>query len=220
MTTVIVSDLHLGCRFCLHAEFLRFLDALPAEATLVLNGDTVDRRHTPFPEPHRLVLERLRAESRRRRVVWVRGNHDDRYVLDRPEQIEMAAAHALQPFLYVSHGHDFYTRTVYYRLFVWAFKTLHDIRLCLGAPSVHVALFAKKLPWLYRLLKRQVALNAAEYARENGYRAVACGHVHDVEDFTVGGVRYVNTGAWTERPLACLVVQDGALELRRLPPPV
>ena len=37
-------------------------------------------------------------------------------------------------------------------------------------------------------------------ALENGYEAVICGHTHYPEDRVYNGVRYLNTGAWTESP--------------------
>ena len=74
------------------------------------------------------------------------------------------------------------------------------MRVKLGARPVHVAEYAKKWKSFYRVLRNNVRLNAVNFAMENGYQAVTCGHTHFAEDMVVNGVRYINTGAWTEAP--------------------
>jgi UDP-2,3-diacylglucosamine pyrophosphatase LpxH len=59
-------------------------------------------------------------------------------------------------------------------------------------------------------------MNAVEYARENHYQAVACGHIHCIEDEIIDGIRYLNTGSWTEKPLCWLEVTDTELNLREM----
>jgi UDP-2,3-diacylglucosamine pyrophosphatase LpxH len=218
MLTLIISDVHLGSRHCLIEEFHRFLSALPDGATLVLNGDTADY-HTAsrMPPRHAEALDRLRQESGRRRVVWVRGNHDARYELRDPRRIEMVRDLAVDRRLYVSHGYDFDNIMPYHKLFIMVFRFLHRVRIVLGAPSVHVALYAKKFKALYRVLQNHVAMNAVEHAKENGFAAATCGHTHTIEDRMIEGIRYLNTGAWTERPLVYLSVAGDRIELVRFP---
>jgi hypothetical protein len=86
------------------------------------------------------------------------------------------------------------------RAFIKAFKLMHNLRVKLGAKPVHVAEYAKKWKSFYRVLRKNVALNAVRCAAENGFEAVTCGHTHYPEDMVVDGIRYVNTGAWTELP--------------------
>ena len=97
--------------------------------------------------------------------------------------------------------------------FLQCFEVLHSLRMKLGAPPVHVAEYAKHFGFLYSFLRKSVSKNAVEHARENGYPAVACGHVHFVEDTVIRGVRYLNLGAWTEMPCHCLLIDDGSIRL-------
>ena len=96
------------------------------------------------------------------------------------------------------------------------FRLFHHLRLRLGAEPVHVAHYAKKWGALYRFLRRNVMLNAVEHAREGGFEAVTCGHTHFVEDVLCDGVRYLNTGAWTEVPIYVLLVTDEAIRLQEV----
>jgi UDP-2,3-diacylglucosamine pyrophosphatase LpxH len=213
MDTIITSDVHLGSKYCHHAEFLRFLDGLPRGATLVLHGDTLTRWHVHYTARDDEVLDRLRAESRHRRVVWLRGNHDESMTLKDPARIEFAPSFNIGKRIYAAHGNDFDSITPRNRLFIILFRLIHQARIRLGAESIHVALYAKRFGFLYRFLCHHVRMNAVQYAHENGYAAVACGHTHCAEDRVVEGVRFFNTGAWTEVPNHYVRVGDTTVEM-------
>jgi len=198
MTHVVLSDIHLGSEQCRIEFFLQVLERLPPAVTLILNGDIIDRRDRPLPAAHQRALDRVRDEASRRLVIWVRGNHDSTYDLADPGAIQFCESHVIEKRLLIMHGHEFDNIMPYHRLFLFCFRMLHRLRVLLGAESVHVAQYAKRFPALYRVLLRSVAMNAIEAAREHGCPAVTCGHTHFVEDRVIEGIRYLNTGAWTE----------------------
>lgn len=211
--TFVTSDLHLGSPYFLANEFTAFLDALPPRADLILNGDTMDHWQRCLPPTHAAVLDRLRAESSQRRILWIYGNHDEDYRMPNPAHIEFATDYAIGKQLYVNHGFDFDNLMPRNRPFIQFIRALHHFRLKLGAPPMHVALYAKRFKLLYRILINHVATNAVEYAHEHGYQAVTCGHTHFVEDRTIEGVRYLNTGSWTEPPPSWLSISDTDIQI-------
>lgn len=95
---------------------------------------------------------------------------------------------------------------------------MHDLRVKLGARPVHVAEYAKKWETFYKVLRKNVMINAVNYARQNGYEAVTCGHTHYAEDRVFNNMRYINTGAWTEFPAFYLLVTAGEMTLKRIEP--
>ena len=97
------------------------------------------------------------------------------------------------------------------RLFIRTFKMLHDFRIRLGARPVHVAQYAKKWQRFYAYLRKNVMLNAVHYAAKHGFEAVTCGHTHYAEEQFINGIKYLNTGAWTEQP--SYYVQVSATEI-------
>lgn len=204
----IVSDLHLGNAYFDRQAFLSWLDSLPRGARLVLNGDTIDDPRDPLPEAHRKVLERLVTESAQRPVVWVYGNHDEDLSLDDTGQIEFVDRWSLDQRLLALHGDELDSVMPKHGLFKATFKFFHKIRIALGFPDVHVAHYAKKWGYLYRVLNEHVARRAVRAAGELGFEAVVCGHTHAAMDIEVDGRRYLNTGAWTEKP-HCYVRADG-----------
>ena len=211
----VVSDLHLGSPYCQHEAFLRFLATLPADSDLILNGDILDRPHTPLSPAHRAVLGQLRQESYSRQVVWVHGNHDPGHILSNPAQITFAESFAVEHHLLVMHGHTFDRLMPKSRLFIKLFATWHRFRVRCGAQPRHVADYAKKWLALYQVLTRHVRGNAVQAAKAQGFAAITCGHTHYPEDVHLDGVHYLNTGSWTETPSFCVSLTSHGAELHR-----
>ena len=59
-------------------------------------------------------------------------------------------------------------------------------------------------------------MNAVKCAMENNFEAVACGHTHFAEDLFFNGIRYINTGAWTEFPVFFLHVTSDQMILKKI----
>lgn len=200
MPDYVVSDLHLGSPYCHLDNFLSWLDQLPAGARLVLNGDIIDDPREPLPPSHEAVVQRLVDESRQRPVVWVFGNHDRSFVLADKGEIEFVPTWQLDGRLLVTHGDSLDEVMPRHSIFKSLFKALHRLLIWCGFPDVHVAMYAKKWPFFYRVLNDHVATKAVKLARGKGYEAITCGHTHAAMDIQRDGVRYLNTGAWTEAP--------------------
>jgi len=210
MKTFIVSDLHLGLKQCREAAFLAFLDGLPDGARLVLNGDTVTHFYSDdnLSAEHSGVVDRLREESYRREVIWIHGNNDRRLKLGDPGEIKFARDYAIGKRLYITHGDRFDWMMPSLRVVLIPVRLVYGILAYFKKSKMHVAEYAKRFSGMYRVLCRHVTWNAVRYARKHGYEAVTCGHTHFVEDRMVKGIRYLNTGCWTECGLVAVVVVD------------
>ncbi len=211
---IIISDIHLGSPHCYINEFINFLNSLPLKTELILNGDVIDHWHRELQGIHADALALLRKESFTRKIIWIRGNHDDQYELTGKHNIIFCNYYNIDKRLFISHGYNFDNVMPYHKAFIIFFKMIHHLRIKLGAESVHVARYAKKYPHLYNFLKRHVSANAIEYAKENGYAAVTCGHTHFIEDKTIDGIYYINTGTWTEPPICYIEVAKTEITLK------
>ena len=216
MNAVIVSDLHIGSPYFLHKDFQRFLMNIPEDHEFIMNGDIMDDPSGELKLPHQRTLELIEQISNRNSVVWVRGNHDNGYVPRGLGKIQFKRFHSIKDRLLIVHGDDFDEIMPRNQAFIKAFKFMHNLRVKLGAKPVHVAHYAKKWELLYRVLRKNVMMNAVKCAMENGYEAVTCGHTHYPEDRVVNGMRYMNTGAWTESPVFYLLVTDDKMTLKRM----
>jgi UDP-2,3-diacylglucosamine pyrophosphatase LpxH len=218
MQTFIISDLHLGLSQCRIGDFLRFLGELPAGARLVLNGDTITHFYsdaTLSPE-HKDVVAAIRNAADEREVIWIHGNNDKRLELQNPGKIKFAREFAIKKRLYITHGDRFDWIMPSTRAILIPIRLVYYSMAKLKKSRMHVAEYAKRFSGLYAVLCRHVAWNAARYARCHGYAAVTCGHTHYSEDRDVKGIRYLNTGCWTENDACVVVVDAAAITLRKI----
>jgi len=218
MNAIIVSDLHIGSRYFKCGPFEHFLKELPPDHDLIMNGDIIDSPYVKMETADQRILDLIEDISFRRKVVWIRGNHDNGYVPQRFGNTIFKSSHSIDDRLLITHGDDFDDIMPRSRLFIKAFNLMHDLRVKLGAKPVHVAEYAKKWRSFYRVLRKNVALNAAKCAAENGFEAVTCGHTHYPEDVAFNGIRYINTGAWTEIPAYYLRITTDEMVLNRVDP--
>ena len=216
MKAIIVSDLHIGSQYFKSQIFEQFLDSLPQDHEFILNGDVIDSPYAKMQASDQRVLDRIEQISLRQKVVWIRGNHDNGYVPENFGSVDFHRQYALEKRLLITHGDDFDDIMPRSRLFIRVFKRMHEIRVKLGAKPVHVAEYAKKWKAFYGVLRKNVALNAINCALENGFEAVTCGHTHYPEIKVYNGIRYFNTGAWTEHPAHFLQVNPEDIYLNRL----
>jgi UDP-2,3-diacylglucosamine pyrophosphatase LpxH len=216
MRTIITSDIHLGSRQSRAADFLAFLDALPAGDRLVLNGDVITHfaREGSLPAAHAAVLDKLRAMSREREVIWLRGNNDRHFELRDPAGIVFARDYVVDGRLYVAHGDRFDHLMPLLRGVLIPLRVVYEFCTRVVGKTTHVASFAKRFPFVYNVLNGHVARNAMAYARVQGLQAVTCGHTHHPEEREAGAVRYFNTGCWTEESARVLIVDGGSIYLQ------
>jgi len=216
MNAIIVSDLHIGSRYFFYHEFERFFRDIPQDHELILNGDIIDNPYEKLIRPHQEILDLIRQFSYRQRVIWIMGNHDNGYIPQGLGKVHFKNLHVLKQRLLITHGDDFDDIMPRNQAFIKAFKLMHDVRVKLGAKPVHVAHYAKKWESFYKVLRKNVMMNAVSCAMENGYEAVTCGHTHYPEDRVWQGVRYINTGSWTESPAFYLSVTAEKMTLKTI----
>jgi UDP-2,3-diacylglucosamine pyrophosphatase LpxH len=215
MNAIIISDLHIGSKFFLYQDFECFLNKISEDAEFILNGDIIENPYAKLRPADQQILNRFEQMSYRQKVVWVRGNHDNGYIPQDLGQIQIKQYHSIQKRVFIAHG-DFFDKVMpQSRAFIKAFRMMHDLRVKLGARPVHVAEYAKRWKRFYGYLRKNVMLNAVNYAAENGFDAVACGHTHYAEEQFINGIRYFNTGAWTEMPTYYVRVTDNEMTLNK-----
>ena len=209
----IVSDLHLGNAYFHQHAFDNWLQTLPEKATLILNGDVIDDPDLPLSNAHEQTLHRIVAESHQRRVIWVYGNHDADFNMVDSGEIEFVSEWAIEKRLHIVHGNNLDDLMPRHSFFKWVFRRIHHLFVALGLRDMHVAEYAKKWGLIYRVLNERVARNAVRVIEHAGIEAITCGHTHAAMDVERGGKRYINTGAWTERPLHYIRVNTTSIEL-------
>lgn len=221
MTTLIISDLHLGA-FNSRTDLLAQLLVSDFDR-LILNGDTIDsldfRR---FRRWDWKVVELLQAVARHRELVLVRGNHDGARdpdggpgslgllpdLLGTTLREEVAVETAEGPLL-VLHG-DQFDRTLNLTWVGDAADWFYNRVQRTSRPAAR---------WLKRRAKHltgvvaAVTWGAAARAADGGYAGVITGHTHYADDGYVNGLRCLNTGCWVDWPCTAIRVAGGQARL-------
>ena len=214
MKAIIVSDLHLGSKYFLLQHFKSFLENIPVEYDLILNGDVVDGLHESMNQEEQEILALIVNESFHRKVVWVRGNNDYNFKLSESGRISFQRIHSIGNRLIIVHGDLFDKIRTMGQIFFKVFDNTYVKWMRRRNKPVNPTHFARKFNRLYKFYRKTLMHSAVRYARQNGFKAITCGHSHYTEDFIFDGIRYINTGAWTDYPPVYLLVNDTEMSLR------
>jgi UDP-2,3-diacylglucosamine pyrophosphatase LpxH len=203
---LVISDLHLGSDVCqarLLEEFLEW--AVEQTRELVINGDIFDDLNFKrLSKRHFACLKSIRRHSDRDdlRLTWIRGNHDGAAdVISHIVGVDFLDEYTFdngQVRLLILHGDQF-------DHFITRYKWLTSIA-CGVFYYIQKWMPHSAARWIRRISKRfqrnsQVVRDGAvEYAQANGCDHVTCGHTHAAFESFVDGVRYINSGTWTEHP--------------------
>ncbi len=221
---LIISDLHLGsvvCQAKLLEEFLEW--AATATLELIINGDIFDDLNFKrLSKKHFACLRSIRRHSDRDdlRLIWIRGNHDGpAEIVSHIVGVEIKEEYIFtngKIRLLILHGDQF-------DHFITKYKYVTSVACGLFYYIQKLAPH-RAARWIRRVSKRfqrnsqLVQRSAIEYARTKGCNAVTCGHTHMPLVADVDGIRYVNSGTWTETPPCPFVaVTGGEISLKTWP---
>jgi UDP-2,3-diacylglucosamine pyrophosphatase LpxH len=221
MTTILISDIHLGARnnrTDLLGELLR-----SDFDRLILNGDTVDsvdfRR---FRSCDWRIIEQLRAIARERELVLIRGNHDGRS----GEDDGFGPLDALAELLDTSWREEYVLQVGGERYLV-----MHGDQF---DATLNLTWIGDAADWFYRQTQRGsksvarflkgrvkcwggvvdcVQRGATHSARKRGFSGIITGHTHFAHDEWIDGIHYLNTGCWVDWPCSYVLVEGGDARL-------
>jgi UDP-2,3-diacylglucosamine pyrophosphatase LpxH len=224
MTTIILSDLHLGARNSRGDLITRVLRTDFDQ--LILNGDTVNSLNFDrFRRTDWKIVRMLQEIARERDLVLIRGNHDG----DRDETgEEFSSLNLLGDLLgtelredyevavsggryLIMHGDQFdHTLNLTWvgKVADWCYNRLQEV----SKPTAR---------WLKSRVKHTcgvvdaVIAGGIPYARERDCIGFIAGHTHYPDDETIDGIRYLNTGCWVDSPCTYVRIERGHAELLR-----
>ncbi|TND08064.1 MAG: calcineurin-like phosphoesterase [Bacteroidetes bacterium] len=228
--TIVLSDLHLGTNASQAKKLCRFLKHHRCE-TLILNGDIIDgwqlkksgswkKKHTRF---FRMVLKRA---SKKMRVIYLRGNHDDFLDEILPFTIgnfTIARDYIHESFgkrYYVVHGDLFDTVTTKlkwiaklgdtgYTFLLWLNRHYNRYREKRGLPYYSLSQVVKaKVKGAVSFIS-DFETQLASVARARKCEGIICGHIHTPADKMIDGIHYLNSGDWVESLTALAETETG-----------
>ena len=218
----VISDVHLGTYGCHAAELLCYLKSIRPKI-LVLNGDIIDIwqfSKSYWPPAHMRVLRHLAGlAAKGTRIHYLTGNHDEllrkfaglrlgnfhldnKLVLDLPhgrtwlfhgDVFDVTMRHSRWLAKLGSQGYD---------LLILINRFVNFLLDKLGRPRVALSKMVKDRVKKAVSVVSNFEQTAATIAADQGYRYVACGHIHQPEIKPLltakGEVIYLNSGDWVE----------------------
>lgn len=224
MTTLIVSDVHLGSGYNRAGELASLLTRR-SFGRLIILGDLFDRPRTMMlNESEWDLMDAIRSLALRKEIIWVEGNHDEGFgdvissTLGIRAEKEYEWTERGTRFLAL-HGHQFdsYTTSGSYAASFAGFTygMLRRIDNLTGTDLFHRLCFENG-SWKHS--SRMVKESALGYARERGADVMFCGHTHRAERDMRNGVEYVNTGCWNDLYCHYAVVGEHGAMLKEFIP--
>jgi len=233
--SVWISDVHLGTKHARVAELLDFLRRVDCKY-LYLVGDFIDgwalQSKWFWCDDYNVLIQKLLRKSRKQtKVIYVTGNHDEfieQFVGMRLGSVTLAreAIHTAadgKKYL-VIHGHQADGLTQFNHLLEKLGSHLYDrildfnlhfnrLRRALGFGYWSLAAFLKAKTKSAVKFVTEYEKTLATLTRKHGVSGVICGHIHQAEIKTIGGVEYLNTGDWVESCTALIEDYDGKIRL-------
>jgi len=233
----VISDVHLGTYGCHAQELLRYLKSIRPQV-LVLNGDIVDIwqfSKNYWPPAHMRVVRYLAGlVAKGTKVHYLTGNHDEllrkfaglklgqfrldnKLVLDLPhgrtwlfhgDVFDVTMRHSRWLAKLGGHGYD---------LLILINRFVNYVLAKLGRPRVALSKLVKeRVKWAVSAVSN-FEETAAAIAADEGYRYVACGHIHQPEIKTLptekGDIIYLNSGDWVENLTALEYAPEAGWQL-------
>jgi len=222
--TVIISDVHLGSEVS-QARLLRqaLKEWYPFRRLIILGDLFEDLNFSRLSKHHFRLIDDLRRLTNRKRGVqvdWIEGNHDEdaqdivRRMIGANVHRELIVEAGGKRYLFL-HGHQFDTfLTDHPYLSLWAGSLYQSVQRREGETNSISRWLKKKSKGWIRVCQK-VERKAIEYGEERGVDFVVCGHTHYHEATPVsaeGGVRYINTGCWTDFPCKLTTLGDEGMQ--------
>jgi UDP-2,3-diacylglucosamine pyrophosphatase LpxH len=237
VAVAVISDVHLGTYGCHAQELLRYLKSIRPQV-LVLNGDIVDIwqfSKNYWPPAHMRVVRYLAGlAAKGTKIHYLTGNHDEllrkfaglrlgqfrldnKLVLDLPhgrtwlfhgDVFDVTMRHSRWLAKLGGHGYD---------LLILINRLVNYGLDKLGRPRVALSKRVKERVKSAVAAVSNFEETAAAIAADEGYRYVACGHIHQPEIKVLptakGEVIYLNSGDWVENLTALEYTADTGWQL-------
>ena len=168
-------------------------------------------------------------------VVYVVGNHDILIEEFIPNLGSLGNVRFVEREVYttltglrmmVMHGHQFDLITKYhpfvvamgdhgYEWLIWINKWYNRARALLGFEYWSLSKYIKGKVKTATQYISDYSSSLVHYTKEQNCSLVCCGHIHEACDKVIDGVRYLNSGCWTDKTNCNAVVEylDGRIEV-------
>jgi UDP-2,3-diacylglucosamine pyrophosphatase LpxH len=221
----VISDLHLGMNNSNPKNILNFLNSLETEM-LILNGDIIDieaiKRGHKWKNKHNKVIIKLLEMSKKIKIIYIRGNHDDEIKnlfnlkISNIEFADEFYINTKAKRYLVMHGDKlenpgssltliYKVGSVLYDLLLVVNKLYNNIRLKFNLPYKSISKITKNSVKRIMSFIFDFETKAIELAKKRNCDGIICGHIHTPIIKKISNIEYMNSGDWVENQSALVL---------------
>lgn len=219
--TLIISDIHLGTSVSQSKEALAVIKKYSFRK-LILLGDVFESLNFKnLSQDGWEFLSYIGKLSRTKKVRWVEGNHDTGL-----SKIVSALVGAKIKKVYcwqykkekylAIHGHQF-DRFLIDNVFISYLATvLYNFLQKIDFKDKRMSRYVKRKSKGWLRISEKIFRSAVLYGKLRGAKYVFCGHTHKAMEKTRFGVKYYNSGCWTDASCSYITIDENGIKIHKV----
>ncbi len=216
--TLIISDLHLGTSVSRPEKVLELLKSYSFRKLILLGDifDSLDFRD--IPKSSLELISYIGKIAKEKKIRWVIGNHDkglsDVFGPLMDAKIYQVYEWEFEGKKYLAiHGHQFDRFLINNAFLSYAATWFYNLIQRLDNEKKTVSHYLKRKSKGWLRLSEKVARGAIRFSLKHSADYVFCGHTHKALEKKSGGIKYYNSGCWTDTPCNYITIDKDNIKI-------
>ncbi len=219
--TLIVSDFHLGSKVSRSKAVKRLLESFRFRKLILLGDIFESLDFNRLKNSDWELLSLIGKISRKKKVVWIEGNHD-KGLTQVFSALIGAKVYKSYKWRYKNkkylaiHGHQFDNFLINNAILSVIVNQIYNFIQLIDFRDKRTSRYIKRKSKGWLRLSRKVARRAILYARLRQVNYIFCGHTHKSMKMRRGKTYYYNSGCWTDIPSAYITLDKDNIEIHKV----
>jgi UDP-2,3-diacylglucosamine pyrophosphatase LpxH len=217
--TIIISDIHLGSFVSRADKTLALLESYSFKKLILLGDIFDDLNFSDLNQDHWKLLAYLGKISKTKKVRWVEGNHDKGLskiigpLMGAKIYKNYRWQYKNKKYLAI-HGHQFDRFLIDNTFLSYAASFFYNIVQKVDFKNRPFSRLLKRKSKGWLRLSDKVAYSALAYAKRRRVNYIFCGHTHKPMYRIKKGIKYYNSGCWTDNPCTFVTIDEKKIEIK------
>ena len=219
--TLIISDIHLGSSVSQTKTLLGVLKKYSFKK-LILLGDVFESLNfNHLSQENWEFLQYIGKISKTAKIRWVEGNHDKGL-----SEIVSALVGAKIKKVYcwqykkekylAIHGHQFDRFLIDNVVISYMATILYNFLQKIDFRDKRMSRFVKRKSKGWLRISEKIFRSAVLYGKLRGAKYVFCGHTHKAMEKTRFGIKYYNSGCWTDASCSYITINGNEIKIHKV----
>ncbi len=216
--TLIISDIHLGSSVSQPQKVLKLLKSYFFRKLILLGDIFESLDFRDLNQDCRELLSYIGKISKDRKVRWIEGNHDKGLsemfgsLLGAKVYSEYLWQYKQEKYLAI-HGHQFDRFLINNAFLSYLANKIYDFIQKIDFKDKRISHYIKRKSKGWLRLSEKVFHSAIKYGEKSGANYVFCGHTHKHLEKNKNGIKYYNSGCWTDLPCTYITIDENNIKI-------